>query len=300
MDTIRQVVLQEANEKRFSRKHIDGYIRDEVKSTMPGKIQHGISLVQGYMGKTYYDSKNARIKQLQELDIEELVVSIFVGVAYCQTEELFTSVTAQLASRLKFDDKKAAITTVAELVAVLCATDAFDINKASKGDSLVVVSRMKLSNGLIEYINNSAYLPPMVCEPLELTNNYSCGYLSYSDGLILGKGNMHTGDICLDVLNLVNRVALRLDVQMLGSVEEEPTYELDSTEKVSQWQAYKRQCYAFYTLLADQGNRFWLTNKVDKRGRIYAQGFHITTQGTAFKKSCVELHKEEIVTGVPT
>ena len=299
METMKQIVMQESNEKRFNRKHIDGYIRDEIKAGMPAKIEEGISLVQAYMGKQYYASKNARIAQLEELDIEQLVVDIFTGIAYCQKEELFTSVTAQLASRLKFDDKKAAITTVAELVAVLCATDAFDINKASKGDSLMVVSRMKLSNELIEFINNSQYLPPMVCEPLELTSNYSCGYLGHSDGLILGKGNMHTGDICLDVLNVVNKVGLRLDVQMLGSLEEEPTFELDSTEKVSQWQAYKRQCYAFYTLLADQGNKFFLTNKVDKRGRLYVQGFHITTQGTSFKKASLELSKQELVEGVP-
>jgi DNA-directed RNA polymerase len=47
------------------------------------------------------------------------------------------------------------------------------------------------------------------------------------------------------------------------------------------------------------GNHFYLTHKVDKRGRIYACGYHINTQGTAFKKAQLELVNEEIVTGVP-
>lgn len=324
MDTIRQIVLQESNERRYARKHIDGYIREAIKSNpdTAKRMVDGIQMVEAYMAKSYYDSKNARIAQLTGLDLEELVLDIFTGIAYCQQEELFTSVTAQLASRLKFDDKKDAITTVAELVAVLCATDAYDINKASKGSSLVVVSRIPLGDELLEYINNSQYLPPMVCEPLELESNYSCGYLSYSDGLILGKGNMHSGDICLDVLNLVNKVCLRLDVELLGTVEEDPSKEYtiewahrkasergkslndaqaqEAVDKaIANWMRFKKQCYAFYTLIADQGNEFYLTHKVDKRGRLYASGYHITTQGTSFKKASIELANEEVVEGVP-
>ena len=47
------------------------------------------------------------------------------------------------------------------------------------------------------------------------------------------------------------------------------------------------------------GNKFYLNHKVDKRGRIYCSGYHITTQGTAFKKASIELAHEEIVTGTP-
>ena len=56
----------------------------------------------------------------------------------------------------------------------------------------------------------------------------------------------------------------------------------------------------FITLLAKQGNQFYLTHKVDKRLRLYAQGYHVTTQGSPFKKASIELHKEEIVNGAPT
>ena len=138
----------------------------------------------------------------------------------------------------------------------------------------------------------------MVCEPNELTNNYSSGYLTHNDSLILGKGNHHEGDICLDVLNKQNQTALRLDTDFLSKVEEEPTFTLDTGEKIDMWHQFKVQSYQFYTLIAKQRNHFYLTHKVDKRGRIYAQGYHISSQGSSFKKASIELAKQELVEGI--
>ena len=166
--------------------------------------------------------------------------------------------------------------------------------------SLMVVSRIPLSEELIKYIENSQYLPPMVCEPLPLTHNYSSGYLTHNDSLILGTGNHHDGDLCLDVLNTMNRVALKLDLDFLSTVEEEPTFDLDTQDKVDQWAQFKEQSYMFYDLMNQNGNRLYLTHKVDKRGRIYSCGYHINTQGSSFKKASLELANEELVEGVPT
>ena len=301
-ETIKHIVLQEMNEERYNRKHIDAKIRKAIDESaeMQDKIAHGITLIQQYMAGQYYESKMKRIEQLRQLDLRTLVMEILIGVAYCLKPELFTSVTAQIACRLKFSDRKEAITTVAELMAMLCITDAFDIDKADKMASLMVISRIPLPEKVVEFIQNSEYLPPMVCEPLELTHNFSSGYLTHNDSLILGSGNHHDGDICLDVLNLMNKVALRLDTEFLSKVEEEPTFEIKDQEQAELWMDFKRQSYSFYRLMVECGNQFYLTHKVDKRGRIYAQGYHITTQGTAFKKAQLELANEELVTGVPT
>jgi hypothetical protein len=298
---MKQVVLQEMNEQRFNRKHIDAKIRHAIETspTLQEKVAQGIALVKAYMAGEYYDSKMKRIAQLENLDVQTLVLDMFVGVAYCLKPELFTSASAQIACRLKFSDRTEAITTVAELLAVLCRTDAFDIDKPDKMASLTILSRMDLPANLVHFIQNSQYLPPMVCEPLELTHNYSSGYLTHNDSLVLGSGNHHDGDLCLDVLNTMNKVALKLDVDFLCKVEEDPTFELDSQDKHDQWAEFKRQSYVFYNLMVQQGNRFHLTHKVDKRGRIYAMGYHITTQGTSFKKAQLELANEEKVTGVP-
>ncbi len=294
--------IQYSNEYSFSRKFIDRYIDMEIRDNpdMEAKVAEGITLLEDWLAKDHgYDSKNTRLAQLQGIDLEELVRALFTGVAYCQTPELFTSVTAQLAGRLKFDDKRDSILTVAEMMAVLCLTDAFDILKADKFDSLVIQSRIPLSQRLIGYVIQSGYLPPMVCEPKELTSNYDSAYLTHNDSLILGKANGHSGDICLDVINKQNKVALKLDLDFLCTVEEEPSFALDTPEKIQQWSQFKRESYQRYRLIAGQGNRFWLANKVDKRLRLYAQGYHISTQATGFKKAMIEFADEELVTGVP-
>lgn len=289
------------NEERFNRKHIDAKIRKAIEANpeMQEKLAQGVHLIEKYKAGQYYESKMKRIAQLENLDIYTLVMEMFVGIAYSQKPELFTSVSAQISSRLKFSDRTEAITTVAELLAVLCETDAFDIVKADKSASLMVESRIPLNDNLVDFIVNSQYLPPMVCSPLKLTHNYSSGYLTHNDSLVLGTGNHHDGDLCLDVLNTMNNVALKLDVDFLSTVEEDPTFVLDSQDKEEQWAEFKRQSYMFYDLMVQCGNQFYLTHKVDKRGRIYACGYHITTQGTSFKKAQIELANEELVTGVP-
>lgn len=301
MDTHKQIMMQEANEERFSRKFIDGYIAEDIINNpdIQAKILKGIELLETYAEGIYYDSKMKRIAQLAGLDIETLVTDIFVGVAYYQREELLSSVTSQMASRLKFSDRVEGITTIAEILAVLSETDAFDIMKAAKTSSMLIVSRLRLRKKTLEFIAHSSYLPPMVCAPLTLTSNYSSGYLTHNDSLILGQGNHHTGDICLDVLNQMNSVPLKLNTEFLSTIEEVPTFELDTQAKADLWRDFKAQSYNFYSLLVNQGNKFYLTHKVDKRGRIYACGYHINTQGTSFKKASIELCNEELITGVP-
>lgn len=300
-ETMRNIILQEMNELRYNRKHVDVKIRTEIEASpvMRAKLEQGVELVDTYIKGKYYDSKMERVAQLNGMDIPALVMDLFVGIAYSLKPDLFTSVSAQMASRLKFSEQTAAITTVAELMAVLCQTDAFDITKENRMASLMVVSRIPLSDTLTKFIENSQFLPPMVCEPLPLTHNYSSGYLTHNDSLILGSGNHHDGDICLDTLNTMNRVALKLDTDFLCKVEEEPTFELDSQDKVDQWKRFKRQSTEFYVLMAEQGNNLYLNHKVDKRGRAYCHGYHITSQGAAFKKAMLEFAQEELVDGVP-
>jgi hypothetical protein len=300
METIREIILQEMNEERFNRKHIDAKIRAAIMANNDTlqKVNQGVQLINDFMAGSYYESKNKRIDQIRDMDVEALVIDMFIGVAYCLRPVLFTAVSAQMAARLKLSDRKEAITTVAELLAVLCNTDAFDIFKEDRQASLKLVSCIELPDLVVDFIENSQHLPPMVCEPLPLVHNYSSGYLTHNDSLVLGTGNHHDGDLCLDVLNTMGKVALKLDLEFLSSVEEEPTFELDTQEKLDQWNAFKKQSYMFYDLMTQQGNRFYLNHKVDKRGRIYAHGYHITTQGASFKKAMLEFADEEIVEGV--
>lgn len=298
MDNLLKIVQQELVEKQYNKKHIDKKVREWVLEAHQDKIDAGVQLVKEYLNKTYYTSKNTRVAQIKGMDLPSLVLDIYVGIAYCVTPELFTSITAQMAGKLKFNDKPDAIKTVAELISVLCFTDVFDIFKPVGSLSLHIKFNLAIPAELLTFIHNTAFLPPMLCEPKEVVNNHTSGYLTHDDSLVLGKGNNHEGDLCLDVINKMNKVALKLDIQFLSTLNETPTFVLDDQDKLDQWNKFIKQSYSFYLLLATHNNEFYLTHKVDKRGRIYAQGYHLNTQGTAFKKSCIELANEELVEGV--
>lgn len=295
------IAAQEVIEDTFNRKHIDKKIRKVIESdySMLKKITHGIDLITVYLSGFYYESKMKRIAQLNNIDIYGLVTEIFIGIAYFQKDELFTSVAAQIAARLKFSDRVEAITTTAELLAILCRTNAFDIDKKSKLASLTLVSKILLPEDLINFIAGSQYLPPMVCEPMELEHNFSSGYLTHNDSLLLGSGNHHDGDLCLDVLNVMGKVALKISVDFINSVDEEPTYELATPEQIELWDTHKNQCNRTYSLMIHYNNKFYFNHKVDKRGRIYSSGYHINPQGTSYKKAMLEFAKEELIQGVP-
>jgi hypothetical protein len=301
MSETRQIILQQQNEERFNRKHIDEKIRYELvgNEDTRNKMSDGVMRLNQWIGGNYYQSKMMRLAQLKDMDLNALVMEIFVGIAYCRRAELFTSVSSQLAGRLRWDDKTEAITTMAEILAVLCLTDAFDISKADKMASLMIESRIPLSDELLYFVENSAYLPPMVCKPKTVTSNYCSGYLTHADSLMLGKHNHHDGDLCLDAINIMNSVALRLNPEFLDAMQETPGYVFETLKQAEQWDGFKKHSIRFYRMMLMQGNRFYLTHKVDKRGRLYSCGYHINTQGAAYKKAMLELADPELVEGVP-
>ena len=61
------------------------------------------------------------------------------------------------------------------------------------------------------------------------------------------------------------------------------------------FEKFDSTCRHIYRLMYEAGNRFYLTHKVDKRGRTYAQGYHVNTQGAAWNKATIELADMEVV-----
>lgn len=295
-----QTEVQTKIEYRFSQKHLNTALKEAILANPVNsqKVEEGVVLLNAWLAGSYYPQKNARLAQLDPMSIPEIVMDVFVSVAYCKIAQLYVSLTSKLANKMGFDNHRDSIITIAEMVAVLCETNAFDITKADARSSLMIISRLDLPTELLDRIDASHYIPPMVCPPLPVQSNYESPYLTFNDSLILGPNNGHNEDICLDIINTQNNIKLQLCVPFLEEVPEAATYVLDTEKKSKQWSDFKRQSGEVYQMLHDQGNAFYLANKVDKRGRMYAHGYHVTTQGSPFKKAMIELAHEEIVEGV--
>ena len=148
------------------------------------------------------------------------------------------------------------------------------------------------------------YPLPMVIEPQKVRCNRDTGYLTMRGSLILKGGNHHEDDICLDHINRVNQVALTINVDTARMVrnqwknldkQKEDETAKDFQDRVSAFQKYDRNAKEVMEMVFVTGDRFWLTHKYDKRGRTYAQGYHVNPQGNAWNKAVVEFAKKEIV-----
>ena len=286
-------------EKTFSRKQVFTDIRNWLldQPDMQDKVAEGVQILKDFMSKSYYESKNNRLKQMEDIDLKSLVENIFTHSSIVIKEELFVSFTSQLALSLGFSDRKDAIQTVAEIVVVLADLNVYDIGKPSPMASLTIKTRINLPHHFIDAVGICHYLPPMIEPPRYVTSNYEGAYYTFDDCQILGKGSGHLGDISLDVINTQNAIPLVLNEEFLSSVKEVPSHDLDTLDKRTLWRQFLNESNKVYQLLQDR--EFYLTNKVDKRGRLYAQGYHVSTQSVAYKKAMIDFANQEYVDGVP-
>lgn len=146
------------------------------------------------------------------------------------------------------------------------------------------------------------HVPPMICEPKEVKNNSDSAYLTLDDNkLILGnKFNKHEGDICLDVINLRNKVGFKIDHDVhknVPAVQPEMkncTYQEKHLARL-EWEKFCEQTNELIEFIGD--NDIWFTHGIDLRGRIYSKGYHLNPIGTDYRKALLNFNISETVVG---
>lgn len=161
-----------------------------------------------------------------------------------------------------------------------------------------------LSKEVYDELELFQYPLPMVVPPRKITSNQETGYLTGRGSVILKNGNHHEQDVCLDHLNRVNSVPLkinpetarmvknqwrRLDRQKPGETKQE------FQKRKAAFEKYDRNAKEVMEHLSVTGDQFWMTHKYDKRGRTYAQGYHVNPQGTPWNKAVIEFAEEEVL-----
>lgn len=297
--------VQIENQRQIEHLYSKSYIRNYLVEALLGsvelnqKIQEGKALIEQWVNGSYYDSKQIRIASfMQDRDLVATLQDIFIITLQKQKPELFTSVVGEVASVLGMTDKGDGAKVAGELLAILADLDVYDLFRATNRGSIQLVSAFELDERITKFIEQTMYLPPMICEPTEIKTNYDSGYLTQRESMILGRGNFHNGNICLDSINKFNQIPLSLNTELLKTFSEKPKQEFTDPKKKEQWTNFVKKSYDVYRDLYRHGNRFWLTHRVDKRGRTYAQGYHCSTQGNSFRKAIVELVDKELIQGV--
>lgn len=313
---------QEWIENHYAEKHIQSAVKASMQSADVLKYIYMAAdrLEQWAMSDSAYKSKELRKQALLEKmhsddeDENKFVELIYklLTIIVRNTFPTLNNVVAQLGLKHDALDRRNTLVLGCEVVAVVATTRLFDFERITIDDAYVYLCKpnYKLPQEVIDRINQTCYLPPLVSKPKKIKRNWDTPYYTYEgESLILGNSfNYHDGDICLDVINIQNQVQLSLSMDFVAVYDEsEPDHQEKAKEEGKvlsekqleaahkNWEKYKTQATFFITLLSGMGNRIWLGNRIDKRGRMYASGYHVTPQGSSYRKAILELHNEEHV-----
>lgn len=234
------------------------------------------------------------IKKIQESELnEEFAIELLsIMILYKRTK------VQQMVGMLRGHFKTLQLT--ADAIRKAAEKDLMDYDPVK--DQFVI--RYDIDEHAMSLIRQYQYMPPMIVPPLTVKDNRGSGYITIrTDSLIL-KNNHHDGDICLDSINKFNNIPLSININVVKSIRNQwknidkpkagESLE-DYGKRVKAFERYEKDSFFTIALMEQYGNRFWLTHKVDKRGRTYSQGYHINPQGNCWNKACVEFADKELV-----
>ena len=187
---------------------------------------------------------------------------------------------------------------VADKLLILVELDYFDFNEDL--DRFTV--KYDLSDDVKEMLDRFQFPLPMVVKPEKVTDNFTTGYLTMKGLLILnGSEYFKDKDICLDHLNRANQVALEMNFDVVNSDQGKFVKPVRQTgEDFDEYRKRVKQAEQFYQTsivvmeqIAQLSDEVYLTHRYDRRGRTYASGYHVNTQGDDYRKAVLTLANKE-------
>jgi hypothetical protein len=190
---------------------------------------------------------------------------------------------------------------VADKLLLLVEIDYFDYDFNKKK----FMVKYDVSDDVKEMLAKYQYPLPMVVKPKKVNHNFQTGYLTVKGTVVLnGSDYFDDKDLCLDHLNRANSVALSLNMET--ALSEQGKYirpQRNQGEAFDDFRKRQKQSDVFYATsmqvmetLESLSDELYLTHKYDRRGRCYASGYHVNSQGTDYNKAVLELAKKEVIT----
>ena len=296
-----KIELQTKTEMTYGKQHLHALVTENVKGLVENSLQTVLERcrdrIDTWARGTYYPSKQTRLESLTDdsTRIGRILVGILLALVDCIDGMTIQQATGRVAKHMDwYTDEYDAVKTAAEVL-VLCAEEDLLEMEQRHGETIMVGHDWAMSPELVQHLNRMLFLPPMICKPKEVTSNKGTGYLTFEESVILGRENHHSKKVSLDVLNIINQVSLSIEPEALV-YEEKPNKLLEEPEQVIAFEAMRDASREVYNYLMGAGNEWFFTHKFDKRGRLYSVGYHINIQGPEYKKSLIELTKQEIIT----
>lgn len=311
--------LQATIENVYSKRNIRKLIENDLKDSpnLQASMFTAARFIEDWSKEDFYQAKNLELRKLDNVDLDELVVNIMI--ALFQQDFHFFEMTKVIASVMKCtpfgevieelgDDTPSkaymrGIKCSCSLLVQLAQADLIDIFPAYRSVTGTVMVSLPFSfdGETGKAIERAKFLPPMMCKPKTLKSNKESAYLSFNSHRITKKLQQHDGDICLDVINLVNSIPYTLNQQVLNTTEDEFEFKDDKPHDEEK----QKQLFSNHILATKQtaielislGNKFYFEWFVDYRGRMYDRGYEIHIQGNCYKKAMLDFAEPRKIEG---
>lgn len=289
-----QKELQKHFEYKYSKQNIRKRVKKELSSSeeLLMHLKRCETEVQRWMDKPSYPQKEESMRFLKASDIciQELLLDVLTEALPFKGSMEMTSLCGLTAHLLPYENYMESVKRMADIIVIMAKCDLFTLQLANyaEGTSIMLYNRYGLDEDTCAYLQQVKFLPPMVCKPNHLRTNKDSPYLVHRASPFSRKVVPHNEDICLDSMNSFNSTAFSLDVEFLYQVSDELS-DKDTDEDVETRQHNFERLVRATNLTAieliNSGNRFYLPNFDDSRGRKYRRGYHINPQGNSFRKA---------------
>lgn len=277
-------------ELAYSRANIPVWLRHALKednNRVRLFIERAVVLLDEWKEKPEYESKMKRKACLAEVDNRELAIQVAAAVLGTRTNPTMQQAAGLLAGGIPHEDPWDRVRIAGYLIGLLHGQGLYSILRNGAGEYATIERYVELDQF---WLNETAFNLPMVCRPMKVVRNTACGYVTFSEPVLLGgKLKQHGGKLSLDVLNILNQQQLQLDEVAISREEAVP----DELEDKEAFVREKEAAQAVYRFLIQKGNRFYLVWQFDSRGRMYCHGYQVNIQGNDWKRAAVSLTKKE-------
>jgi len=267
------------------------------------QVKDSVDLVMEHLEKEHltgkgepFISKNHRLAKWKPSreQVYDLVVAMFT-TALTSNYLTYQAMVGKHNGVMPHEETIDRVKTTAEVVACMCLADLIDINP-TQGEYHTITPNFVIDGIPFVDHHNTVYNRPQ-----RVTSNWDPEQGSM---LLGGKLNHHEDRLALDHINKMNSIPMRLNRAFLLKYPEDREIKKYSnkrnlktpaeiTEEKRLWGRYIQDARHKYAHALVTGDRLYLNYKFCTRGRTYAVGHYINTQGSSYKKASLELADKE-------
>ena len=267
--------LQLLWEQTYSEGAVMRTLREEIPQEL---IEDSVKAILNF--EPQYDTQFYRWNMLMDQDLNELFTELWCHLIRLD-DITMTAVIAQTKYIIKGTTPLEAVKTMGEIIFLLAEADLLDLYRGIE-DQWTVGCPVQFSEDILAKIDRIQYLPPMLCQPKKLKSWKDSGYLTIRDsGVILNNYMKTNGEYRLDNLDSYSNQILKLNMEFLLKFHKAVPEDKNQAQ-------FLKDSWGIAADIVNAGNEFFMTYKYDKRGRQYAQGYHINPAGDSYHKAMIE------------